>query len=270
MISSTVLKPHALSSGRAILEEQRERYESDFYRRSRWRWTFRPDCRYRWHRLREVLLELGFAASRRSVLEIGFGSGDLLFRFPSSCRLMGIELSRAAVDAALADPRLRQYRQHWFETLTTEDALPAPPWPADLLLASHVLEHVPDDRALLEQTLPMLRPGGLLVAFVPLEVPGFDPKHVRCYSAESLGALVEETGHQILHLEVDYHIGGGPLRWLDHPARHEWPVLTSLEGIRNLLLTSIPYGTARAIEDLLVQVGAAGTQAMVVAQKPGA
>ena len=101
----------------AIVEEQRRLYEGDFYRKNRWRWLFRDDCRYRWHRLRDILQQIGFPMHRRNVLEVGFGSADLLLRFPSSCRLMGLELSRAAVEAVQGDQRLAAYRDHWFETM---------------------------------------------------------------------------------------------------------------------------------------------------------
>jgi len=253
-----------------ILEEQRQRYEGPFYRRNRWRWVFRDDCRYRWHRLRETLQQLGFAAYRCSVLEIGFGSGDLLFSFPSSCRLMGLELARSAVEAVQADPRLATYREHWFETVGGDGALPAPPWPADIVLCSHVLEHVPDDRRLLEQARSLLRPGGLLVVFVPLESPGFDPKHVRCYTAASLMELVCSIGLELLHAEANYRICFGPLRWMDHPARHGWPALQWIEGVRNVLLTLIPHATTLALEELLIQLGAPATQVMAVAERPAA
>ncbi len=250
-----------------ILSSQRELYEGDFYRRGRWRWTFRNDCRYRWHRLREYLLHAGFSLEERAVLELGFGSGDLLFLFSSSCKLMGIELSSVAVEAIERDPRLKHFSGSWFRAVEQDGALPLPPEQADILISSHVLEHVPDDRAMLAEALPALRPGGLMVTFVPLEAPGFDPKHVRLYSPDRLRSLMTEAGLEVLHLEENYRICFGPFRWMDHPARHDWPVLQWLEGIRNVMLTSIPYSTTRALEELLLQWDVPATQAMVVARK---
>ena len=250
-----------------ILSRQKELYEGDFYRRGRWRWTFRDDCRYRWHRLREYLTGAGFPLERQRVLELGFGSGDLLFLFSTSCSLMGIELSASAVDAIKQDPRLAHYNKTWFRSMEEDGTMPQPPAQADILINSHMLEHVPDDRETLRAVLPAVAPGGLLVTFVPLEPPGFDPKHVRTYSPHSLRRLMEDLDLEVLHLEENYRICSGPMRWMEHPARHDWPLLKSIEGIRNLLLTSIPYSTTRAIEELLLQWGVAASQAMVVARK---
>jgi len=249
-----------------ILGSQRRLYEGDFYRRGRWRWTFRDDCRYRWHRLREYLVHAGFSLQEQAVLEIGFGSGDLLFLFSTSCKLMGIELSGAAVEAIRRDPRLEHHTDHWFDQVREDGALPSPPERADILITSHVLEHAPDDHALLAQALPAVRPGGIVVTFVPLEVPGFDPKHVRVYTPDRLRRLMERLGLQVLHLEENYRICSGPFRWMDRPARHGWPALRWLEGIRNAMLTVIPYETTRAVEGLLQMWGVAGSQVMCVAR----
>ena len=250
-----------------ILIRQKELYEGDFYRRGRWRWTFRDDCRYRWHRLREYLTGAGFSLEQQRVLELGFGSGDLLLLFSTSCTLMGIELSQSAVDAIGQDPRLAHYRHTWFRALRPDGAMPEPPHQADILLNSHMLEHVPDPQAALAAALPALKPGGLVVTFVPLEEPGFDPKHVRTYTPASLRRLMDDLDLEVLHLEENYRICCGPMRWAEHPARHDWPLFKSLEGLRNILLTSIPYNTTRAIEELLLQAGVKASQAMVVARK---
>jgi len=131
-----------------------------------------------------------------------------------------------------------------------------------------MLEHVPDDRLLLEQACALLRPGGLLALFVPLETPGFDPKHVRCYTTASVTALVESIGLEPLHVESNYRICCGPARWADRPARHDWPVLQWTEGVRNVLLTLIPYATTVALEEALLHLGVKDTQVMVIAQRP--
>jgi SAM-dependent methyltransferase len=254
-------------SQRDILAQQKELYEGEFYRTNRWRWVYRDDCRYRKNRLLEVIAQLGFSCHDARILELGFGTGDLLLQFPTGCTLMGVELSRAAVDAMIADPRLLQYRGHWFQPLLDDGSLPTPPRRADLVLASHVLEHVPDDRRVLDQLAGVTRKGGLVAVFVPIEAEGYDPKHVRTYTVNSLAQRMQKAGLRVVHAEANYHIRSGPLKWLDHPARHSWPFLKSLEGIRDVALTLVPYPTTRGIEELLQFAGVGGTQAMVIGKR---
>ena len=153
-------------------------------------------------------MSAGFSLERQRVLELGFGSGDLLFLFSTSCTLMGTELSQSAVDAIEQDPRLTHYHDTWFRAAQADGTLPSPPVQADILINSHMLEHVPDDRATLADALPAVASGGLVVTFVPLEPPGFDPKHVRTYSPHSLRRLMEDD-----EAEAARGDGNLPRRW---------------------------------------------------------
>ncbi len=251
-----------------ILRQQRGLYEGLFYRRNRWRWAFRDDCRYRKNRLHELLAQLGWPLDNRRVFEIGFGTGDLLFQFPSSCTLMGTELSRDAVDAIGQDPRLQYYKDHWFRPLAPDGSVPLPEQPVDLLMSSHVLEHVPDDHGMLSDAVTCLRPGGLSIHFVPIEPPGFDPKHIRTYTVESLVELQKGLGLEVLHAEANYHINWGPFRAVDSLIRQHSSKMAALEALHNLSLMVISYPLTRGIEELLLQAGAKGTQAVVIARKP--
>jgi SAM-dependent methyltransferase len=94
-----------------------------------------------------------------------------------------------------------------------------PPASFDLITAYYVLEHVLDVRGLLEAAKQLLRPGGWLVAAVPLadslqaSVLGARwtqvreaPRHVSLPSRRSLGRLVERVGF-------------GDVRWLPDSLR---------------------------------------------------
>jgi len=126
---------------------------------------------------------------------------------------------------------------------------------------------VPDDEALLDALARLVRPRGWLALFVPIEPPGFDPKHVRRYDVASLTKLVRERGLEVVRAEGNYHWYWGPLRWMDHPARHSWPHLAWLEGVRNIGASLVPHSAIRACERLLARGGAPATQAFVLARK---
>jgi 2-polyprenyl-3-methyl-5-hydroxy-6-metoxy-1,4-benzoquinol methylase len=97
----------------------------------------------------------------------------------------------------------------------------------DIIICSHVLEHVDDDRSLLTSLVQALRPGGHLLINVPIneEIP--DPKHVRSYDMETLRKLILSVGLKIkverqvcklstiiLQIERQQHITGRLLRVL--------------------------------------------------------
>jgi SAM-dependent methyltransferase len=93
----------------------------------------------------------------------------------------------------------------------------------DIILCSHVLEHVPEDRKAMREIRRVLKPDGFAVLLVPLVVgldethedPSIDTDalrwkyfgmgdHVRQYGKRDFVARLEEAGLQIEQLGIDY------------------------------------------------------------------
>lgn len=74
----------------------------------------------------------------------------------------------------------------------------------DVIICSHVLEHVDDDRRLLTDLSRALRQGGFLLINVPINETLPDPKHVRFYTPGILKMLMTETG---LKIEEERQVG---------------------------------------------------------------
>ncbi|MGC9665961.1 class I SAM-dependent methyltransferase [Planosporangium sp. 12N6] len=94
--------------------------------------------------------------------------------------------------------------------------LPFPDASFDRIIASEVLEHIPDDAAAIAEIARVLRPGGLAAVTVPRWLPericwalsdeyhANDGGHVRIYRADELGRKLEAvgltvTGHGYVH-----------------------------------------------------------------------
>lgn len=101
----------------------------------------------------------GLPAGAR-ILDLGCGRGVLLAAFlGKGFEAHGVEISEAAV--AGIDPRVK-IRMAWH---LQEAGYPADTF--DQILIWHVLEHLPDPRATLEECRRILRPGGRLIVAVP-------------------------------------------------------------------------------------------------------
>ena len=174
------------------------------------------DAAYR-RRTRRIL-EWIAAAPGGAVLDAGCGRAFTLshLRAASPVRAVGCDrrLDHLAIGrrALAEDPGVR---------LVAADLarLPFTPGSFDAVIASEVLEHVADDRAVLRGLADLLRPGGLVAITVPnaryplwydplnrvLEkvgvtpirrgpLAGIWPDHRRLYTAESLRSLVTDSG----------------------------------------------------------------------------
>jgi SAM-dependent methyltransferase len=253
----------------ATLElSQRGRYE-EFYTAARRRFScLRFDVNYRKRRLHEVLGELSIESAGQHVLDFGFGSGDLLLSFPSSCRVTGVDVSSSAVAAARQDPRFAGFESAEFACVPEHDPEAMPALQADIALSSHVLEHAPDDRALLLALRSRLRPAGVLALFVPIEEPDYILFHRRNYSLQSISERVEQAGFQLLHTEGNLFVNGHIWKLLTVPSRRRWPGLRHVaDGLRMGSLGAIPYDWLKRLDRLLFLLGAGPRQALVIARR---
>ncbi|MEO8433457.1 MAG: class I SAM-dependent methyltransferase [Pyrinomonadaceae bacterium] len=128
----------------------------------------------------------GFAAYRNTnrLLEIGFGSGAMLGAAANAgWEAEGVEISRTATE---------HVREKGFKVFCGN--LADADYPSayfDVVIASELLEHVPEPRQLASEVARILRPGGLFWATTP---------HINGLSARLLGMDWTTVGPDHLHL----------------------------------------------------------------------
>ncbi|MBN1268174.1 MAG: class I SAM-dependent methyltransferase [Kiritimatiellae bacterium] len=85
----------------------------------------------------------------------------------------------------------------------------------DLVVCSHVLEHVAEPRAVLSALRGAVAEGGVVYVEVPLEIWAGPPlrsdpvTHINFFSAGSLRVLLEGCGFQVLQCRQGLRVGGG-------------------------------------------------------------
>jgi len=110
------------------------------------------------------------------ILEIGFGSGQLLARMAKTGgTCTGMEISRNAIDSFK-----KRYSQRVNLVLGALPNLPFHSAKFNLVVISHVLEHVQNDRKSFKEICRILKPEGRLILYVPTGF-GDHPLHLRDY-----------------------------------------------------------------------------------------
>jgi SAM-dependent methyltransferase len=252
-----------------LLLSQTGRYGSFYSGLNRQLNRLRFDVRYRCQRLRAVLAELEVKVERCRVLDVGFGAGDLLASFPESCELCGVDVSASAVDGARRDPRFARYAAARFFTVPEDHPEQLPPMQADIVLSSHLLEHVPNDALLLSALFDRLVPGGTLAVFVPIEEPDYIMFHRRNYSLQSIAERVEQAGFELRRVEGSMYVNGHIWKLLTIPSRRRWPVCGPLvDALRMASLGVLPHAALERLDRCLYRLGLGARQALVIAQRP--
>jgi SAM-dependent methyltransferase len=218
---------------------------------------------------RRVLSRMRFPPESRRILDIGFGSGAILFSFAPTNALYGVELARSAVADAERRARRLGVREFAFREYSGHGPLPFPGAFFDLVICSHVLEHVPDDRFLLSEIHRVLRAGGTALLNIPVNEGRYaDPHHLRCYTEATFRSLVVKAGLNILRAESADRIWN-LFGWFFERRVHKalGPAGFLLSAAVNLYFAAIPDAVAAALDRLLD--GALPPRQLVAAARKG-
>ena len=103
-----------------------------------------------------------------TLLDFGCGNGAQTLCFADSCdRLVGLDLSEEYVADFRREAARRGLAERVMGLVTGGGPIPLPDGAVDAVISFTVLEHVPDEQAVLAEMRRVLRPGGVLVLTVP-------------------------------------------------------------------------------------------------------
>ena len=173
-------------------EEVLNKYYEEDYRKQRGE-EF-PNANDMWVAYRRAAIQLaGLRAYARrpyigSVLDVGCGQGAFIHyirREWPDCEILGVEF----------DINAHAIMEHLEIPFTNNIAEVEPGW--DLIMMSHVIEHLRDPIEYLSETvLPLLSSGGVFMCEVPFagRQNAYSASHLYAYKSESLGTLLDRVG----------------------------------------------------------------------------
>lgn len=140
--------------------------------------------------LRRVVDALTPQRAGRSVVDIGCGVASTLTAFHPDYRCIGYDPSPDAIE--FARERHPDFELHVGTAADAGDALGT----VDVVLLNDVIEHVPDDHALLQGVVERMKPGANLIVTVPADMKLWSPHdvamgHYRRYDLAMLDRAVE-------------------------------------------------------------------------------
>lgn len=205
------------------------------------------------------------------LLEVGFGSGAMLHEMARrGWQVSGVEFDRQAVDNATAQGlsvrhgslQEQKFRENSF----------------DVIVMSHVIEHVPDPKALIAECSRILAPGGRLILVTP-NIAGTmhrefgknwlhldPPRHLNLFTPASFRRLVAQAGFVDVDVKTSVRDAGN--LWLASTSlasQNSYAMVPAVGGEKlRAALAAWYYG-------LRFRMGiASGDELVAVAQKTGA
>jgi len=229
-------------------------FYEDYYRKPGWWFKYRYDTQQKVKTALYALKKSNIGLKDIGVLEIGFGSGDLLFKFGKGCSLYGVELSSHAVKNSADRARELNFRHFDFRLLNNDGSLPFKDIEIDLVIGSHVIEHIEDLDSFLDQIKRILVSNGLFLVLIPINERYNDPKHLHHFSSEKCIRLFQEN-----HFECIFSMENEFLNYLveDIYWRHvekDWNIKDNIKRIVfNFSFSRLPYTLYKFIDSLFLR-----------------
>ena len=250
-------------SGVAGADAARNTLEYSSHWRSRWRRRHNYSSqtkvkRFQWLLARSGLIRL----EKGAVIDQGFGMGLMLFCFPTSWRIAGLELDAQGVAETAREAQQRGYTNVDLRKYAPGSAYPAE-WDGsfDVAISSHVLEHMQNPKAGLAALCRLLKPNGTACLVVPInEKPGDDLNHFSHFSEASFLELLGQCNLEpISTMSCDrlWHLLA-PLGYRQQ--RKPGPLIRLVSMAANLATAFLPMGCLRLIDAVLWKAGCPNRQ----------
>ncbi len=153
----------------------------------------------------ELCRQAGVSLAGRDVFDYGFGAGTFFRHCPPDSRLFGVEMDAENVGAVRAMLAARG-QQADLQTIDVErwSEHPLLARKYDVILCSHVLEHLPDPANFLKRMAECLKSGGSFVGLVPINERVMEPRHVQRLDEAKIRAIGEAAGlRTVAYMEAD-------------------------------------------------------------------
>lgn len=252
------------------IRETNRTFYADYYKRPLF--GLRYEYIYRRRIFKDTLRKMGVPASGQRVLDVGFGYGDLLFMFDPSCDLHGLEISPSAVELARQRAERGGYTHFTFIEHDLHDLVPYSERSFDLVICSHVLEHLENAEAVRADLYRVLKPQGFAFVFLPIHEESFHcekSKHIWKYTCASFRQVAERCGFRVAHI-LEHQFFDMPFKALV-PFGRRHPTFDLVRRVVQYVTGFIIIHVgARAVDHLLKMLKCRATCLFAVLQKePG-
>jgi 2-polyprenyl-3-methyl-5-hydroxy-6-metoxy-1,4-benzoquinol methylase len=184
--------------------------------------------------LLEALRRLNIDLDGKRIFDYAFGAGTFFRYCPTSAHLAGVELDEVNVEEVKNSLHSRGFTNLDLQAISLdswqEHALLHKQY--DVIICSHVLEHLEEPTELLRILGNALAPGGILLAVLPINEMRANPHHVQVPNEGIIRRWVVQSGLQVSTFFEADHIG--------------WPIQPIIASDRGL-----QHKCARAISLLL-------------------
>lgn len=180
-----------------------------------------------------MLQKSKFHAENKKIFDYGFGAGTMFRFFPKNAQLFGVEQDPKTCQEVAQTLEAAGFRHVHLAPIKVgqEDSNPLLSATYDLVILSHVLEHLPDPAGFLRKMKGCLSLSGMILGLVPINERASNPHHLQLVDYDTVKTWAAVAGFKIL----GYAEGDPWLYWWQ-------PLYTHDRGWRHIVAKGVSLG----------------------------
>jgi ubiquinone/menaquinone biosynthesis C-methylase UbiE len=238
----------------------------NYYNKPDWWFSLRYDTQYKKKTCIELIKRNKIIVDDKKIFELGFGSGDILLSFGNS-DLHGLEMSNSAITFVNNKAKKKKIANIKLGN-KSNGLLPYSNNYFDIIIASHIMEHVKNDAITISEINRILVNGGYCIILIPINENYDDPNHVRKYTSNSFIHLATSNKFSVIeNFENEYLFHLVEDLYLDKSKKHGKIYSTLIALLFNLPFALLPLFILKYIEYFLKKFQYNPRQAVLLLKK---
>lgn len=160
------------------------------------------------HMALHALRRIGWNVRGKRVFDYGFGAGTFFRYCPPETEIFGVEIDQENIESVRRMLALRGRENCQLEKIeiATWNSHPALQRTYDLILCSHVLEHLADPPNFLRRMKRCLAPEGIFLGIVPINELADNPHHLQKVGATTINGWASASGLELVYEEQNDYL----------------------------------------------------------------
>jgi ubiquinone/menaquinone biosynthesis C-methylase UbiE len=220
---------------------------------------------YRVALVKKLIKEYSGLKNKR-VLDVGFGSGEMLAVFDESCEVCGVEISECSKQLFLRKGKKFRKIKIIIQDLNLNPKLNFNKGFFDIIILSHILEHIIDYKKIIKEIYRIVKTDGTIFIALPL-IHNCDIKlHSVEVSIKKIIKEVRRAGFHTIYSEKNLYTPQLPLVYIEDKSPIRL-IVSNFSFLLNFLLSISGYNSLKFLDMVFAKLKLKPRQQIIVVKK---
>ncbi len=204
--------------------------------------------------------------TNKKVMDVGFGTGEMFKIFDKDCEIYGIDISKYSKHLFLKNSIKFKKVEIEIKDLNVNPKLFGKKKYFDIIIFSHILEHIRTYKIVLKEAYKIIRKGGIVIIIIPINERRKDKSHLFYFDKSNFIKYLKEIGFKIITSKENFSFPKLP-PVICHKRSLINIFKSNMSKLLNFMMILLGYNLLKRIDNLTLRIGFKPSQIAIVVRK---